>query len=138
VIGGLTSKNKLKKEISPTRPYVTTKVRVGERPEDAGRGVEGREVFVEQGDVAGALVEAEFDAEARPVRTLSEVEEGPVATDDFRMDDLGRRPVEDPLQTDKHVMFVRPGENGFQVELEHYLQDREAGMHRLIAEEDQP
>ena len=137
-IAGFTNKSRWKRDVAFTRPYVETRTLVGAQPGRTLDGdLEGLALRVELGSEAEALARGETDARVIPVRTLSGAR-GPVAAEDYVLDDLGLRPTDIELKADKHVMAVRFGENAWLVELERFLLQREAEIRRLVMEEGRP
>jgi polar amino acid transport system substrate-binding protein len=128
VAGGMTKRSPWRTEASPTRPYASTRLVLGLPP-----GTERADVVaVERGTEAARLVE---DARLEPVDELPDGR--PAAVHEWLLDDLGLRPAQE-LQTDQHVMFVRMGENAFQVRLEEYLEANRGSVPRLLAEQGRP
>lgn len=133
VAGGMTKRSPWKKEASPTRPFATSRLVLGV-PEGVG---EPEAVVVERGSEAVGLVERKLDAQPMPVEDLHDARDRPAAVHDWLLDDLGLRAGEE-LHSDKHVMFVRMGENAFQVELERYLEANRDQVPRLLEQEGRP
>ena len=94
-------------------------------------------VAVERGSEAYGLVERKLDARAVPVEELRDARGRPAAVHDWLLDDLGLRAAEE-LQSDQHVMFVRMGENAFQVKLERYLEANRDAVPRLLDRQGRP
>jgi polar amino acid transport system substrate-binding protein len=126
VAGGMTKRSPWKKEASPTRPYATTRLVLGLPAGTTTADV----VQVERGTEAVGLVE-----DAEPVDQLREGR--PAAVHEWLLDDLGLRAARE-LGTDRHVMFVRMGENAFQVRLEEYLEAERDSVPRLLEELGRP
>jgi polar amino acid transport system substrate-binding protein len=133
VAGGMTKRSPWKKEASPTRPFATSRLVLG-MPEGAA---EPEAVVVERGSEAVGLVERKLDARPEPVEDLHDARGRPAAVHDWLLDDLGLRAGEE-LQSDEHVMFVRMGENAFQVELERYLEAHRDAVPQLLEQEGRP
>jgi hypothetical protein len=97
----------------------------------------GVRVAAELGGEPEGLLERKTDAEVVAVPSLDGVR-GPVAAEDFVLDDLGLEPIGVRLAKQKHVMAVRPGENAFMVALERFLLDRDGEIRRLVSEAGRP
>lgn len=135
VIGGITDTTRWKKEAAMTKPYLTTHLVIGMPP---GQDLQdGTRVITENGRSAAALVERKTNAV--PVRQddLSEAQGKPAAVDEWLLDDLGLREAKS-LEASEHVMLTAPGENGFLVELEHFLLDRKDRALELLESEGRP
>ena len=131
VAGGMTKRSQWK-EASPTRQFATTRLVLGlpvGAPDDPAVDA------VERGSEAAGLAERTLDARIAPVEALPRGR--PAVVDDWLLDDLGLRAGRE-LRTSKHVMFVRMGENAFQVELERYLHARGGEVARLLEEQGRP
>jgi polar amino acid transport system substrate-binding protein len=136
VVAGLASNGSWTAEVTPTHPYLTTQVVVGFPDSIEGEDIAGLEVAVEPGTEAAGLLEK---TDADPVRLADFGSwEGPIATDDWLLDDLG---LEDRgvqlLETD-HVFAAATGENAFLTRLERYLLAHEAEAERLLEEHGRP
>lgn len=135
VIGGITDRTRWKKEVGMTKPYLTTHLVVG-LPE--GRDLEdGDRIATERGTGATALLEQKTGAIPVPRDTLEGLEGRPAVVDDWLLDDLRLRPATS-LEHSEHVMLTAPGENGFLVELEHFLLDRKGRAIALLREAGKP
>jgi polar amino acid transport system substrate-binding protein len=138
VIGGFTKKTRWKKDVALTRPYVSTRSVVGTEP---GSTVEddfdGVRVAVERGTEQEALLEKKTEAEVVPVDSLADAN-GPVAAEEFVLDDLDLEAAGDELKKEKHVMALPFGENAWMVRLERFLLNREDEIERLVREEGRP
>lgn len=135
VIGGVTDRTRWKKEVGMTKPYLTTRLVVG-LPEKRDLG-DGERIATERGTGATALLEQKTGAIPVPRDTLEGVEGRPAVVDEWLLDDLRLQPVE-ALKHEEHVMLTAPGENGFLVELEHFLLERRARALDLLREEGRP
>ena len=118
-----------------TKPYLTTHLVVG-LPEDRELK-DGERVATERGTGATALLEQKTGAIPVPRDTLEGLEGRPAVVDDWLLDDLRLKPAE-ALKHEEHVMLTAPGENGFLVELEHFLLDRKGRAIALLREEGKP
>lgn len=138
VVGGMTKKTRWKKDAAPTRPYVTTETVVGVRPgTSADDKLKGERITVELGTEAEELAVKKTDADIVPVADLSGAK-GPVAAEEFVLDDLGLVASDITLSKEKHVMLVPFGENAWMVRLERFLLNREDQIERLVREEGRP
>jgi polar amino acid transport system substrate-binding protein len=133
VAGGMTKRSPWKKEASPTRPFATSRLVLGL----PASGDEPDTVVVERGSEAVGLVERKLDARPEPVEDLHDARGRPAAVHEWLLDDLGLRAGEE-LQSGEHVMFVRMGENAFQVELERYLEANRDAVPGLLEQEGRP
>ena len=134
VIGGITDKTRWKRDVAPTKPYLTTHMVVGMPPGEDLR--DGQRVAYEAGSVAGSLVDKNTDGVPYEVDSLQGVK-GPVAVDEWLLDDL-RLEREASLVADEHVMLVAPGENRWLVTLERFLLDRKQRALALLQQEGKP
>ena len=137
VIGGLTAESPWEKEAALTRPYLETKLVVGVPagstvPDD----LDGVGVAVEEGTEGAGLLEQRTEAVARRVPDLGGTE-GPAVVGDWQLDDLGLQEHEE-LETEKHVMAAKLGENAFLVRLERFLLGRDREVRRVLEEEGRP
>jgi polar amino acid transport system substrate-binding protein len=138
VIGGLTKKSRWKKEAALTRPYVSVPTLVGAPPgEGLPDDLDRVKVSVELGSEAEGLLERKTEARVSPVDSLAGVE-GPVAAQQYVLDDLGLEPTSTELKKDKHVMALPFGENAWMVRLERFLLNREDEIRRLVREKGRP
>lgn len=60
--------------------------------------------------------------------------EGPVAVDNWLLDDLGLVETGITLEETDHVMAVRMGENAWMTELERFILERQEIVERLLDE----
>ncbi|HWT93377.1 MAG TPA: transporter substrate-binding domain-containing protein [Solirubrobacteraceae bacterium] len=135
VIGGITDKTRWKKEAALTKPYLTTHLVIGMPP---GQDLQdGTRVITENGRSAAALVERKTDAVPVRADDLETARGKPAAVDEWLLDDLGLREAKS-LEASEHVMLTAPGENGFLVELEHFLLDRKQRALELLDTEGRP
>jgi polar amino acid transport system substrate-binding protein len=139
ILAGLTSKSRWKKDVAFTRPYVETRTVVGapagaSYPDDFA----GVPVAVELGAEEEGLLEQRTDARVVPVADLASRAGEPAAVHDYLLDDLDLTDTGTELDTAKHVMAVKLGENAFLVRLERYLLNREEEIRRLLAREGRP
>lgn len=135
VIGGITDKTLWKKEAALTKPYLTTHLVIGMPP---GQDLQdGTRVITENGTAATALVERKTDAVPVRVDDLGDARGKPAAVDEWLLDDLDLREAKS-LEANEHVMLTSPGENGFLVELEHFLLDRKQRALELLERDGKP
>ena len=134
VIGGLTKKSPWKKQVSLTRPYISTRIVVGFPPgaPQPADDLKGLSVQVERGTDAEGLLDRKTDATPVAVEELRRGE--PAAADEYLLSDLGLRESGTRLAKVKHVMAVVAGENAFQVRLERFLLDANPEVRRLLHE----
>ncbi len=135
VVGGLTDQDPWTAQVTFTRPYVTTRSVVAvPEGEPAPEDVEGRTVRLEADSQLEGLLRA-AGAEPQVVPDAGEGT-GPVAVEDWQLDLHGLRETEVELRSDQHVWAVRPGESGWQVEVERFLLRLDpARVQRLLDEE---
>lgn len=123
VLGGLTEASPWRDRVGMTHPYYVSHAVVA-IPADAAvpASLEGLSVAVKPGS---GLREALQERGARiEVRESLAGAEGAVATDRWRIDALGLRPLPDVLARTRHVLAVPPGENALLLELETFLRNR--------------
>jgi polar amino acid transport system substrate-binding protein len=139
ILAGLTSKSHWKKDVAFTRPYVETRSVVGA---PAGRSYPddfaGVPVAVELGAEEEGLLEQRTDARVVPVTDIATRAGEPAAVHDYLLDDLRLADSGTELDSAKHVMAVKLGENAFLVRLERFLLDREDEIRRLLVREGRP
>jgi polar amino acid transport system substrate-binding protein len=139
ILAGLTSKSRWKKDVAFTRPYVETRSVVGA---PAGRSYPddfaGVPVAVELGTEEEGLLEQRTDARVVPVTDIATRAGEPAAVHDYLLDDLRLADSGTELDSAKHVMAVKLGENAFLVRLERFLLDREDEIRRLLLREGRP
>jgi hypothetical protein len=73
-----------------------------------------------------------------PVTELGSRVGRPAAVHDYLLDDLRLADSGTELDSAKHVMAVKLGENAFMVRLERFLLEREDEIARLLVEEGRP
>jgi polar amino acid transport system substrate-binding protein len=139
IVGGLTSKSRWKKDVAFTRPYVESRAVVG-IPEDGSYPDDfaGVPVGAELGSEEEGLLAQKTDARVAPVRDLASRAGRPAAVPDYLLDDLRLTDSGTELDSTRHVMAVKLGENAFMVRLERFLLDREDEIERLLMEEGRP
>jgi polar amino acid transport system substrate-binding protein len=138
VVAGLTNESRWQHDVALTRPYVETRTVVAvERGRSVDDDLEGIRVLAERGGEAAALLDKKTDAEVVQVDSLAGTD-GPVAAEDFVLDDLDLQETGIELGREKHVMAAPLGENAFLVRLERFLLNREAEIERLVRKEGTP
>jgi polar amino acid transport system substrate-binding protein len=138
VIGGLTRASEWKRTVTLTRPYVTTEIVLAAPPgTEVPDDLDGVGVGVEEHSEAATELERQTDADPVPVERLEDFE-GPVAVEDYLLDDLGLVGTNRSLAEDEHVMAVPDGENAWLTELEHFLLDNGEEAQELLGREDRP
>ncbi|HYF28195.1 MAG TPA: transporter substrate-binding domain-containing protein [Baekduia sp.] len=141
VIAGLTRHSPWQREVTLTRPYLTTQWVIAapdERTADAlSEDLEGQVVAVEAHSEIAAKLAEDTDAEVRPVDDIGAAS-GPKAVPDYLLDDLGLVRTDAELDEHEHAMAVPMGENAFLVELERFLLDSEHEAGRLLEREARP
>jgi hypothetical protein len=95
-------------------------------------------VAVELGSEEEGLLEQRTDARVVPVTDLASRAGEPAAVHDYLLDDLRLADSGTELDSAKHVMAVKLGENAFLVRLERFLLDREDEIRRLLTKEGRP
>ena len=136
MIGGLTSTSKISSEVTLTHPYLTTQVVVAVPPgSPVVEDITGVEVAVEEGTDAAGILE-KTDAIPRRVPDISQVD-GPVAVENYLLDDLGLRDTGVRLLESDHVMAVPHGENDWLVEVERFLLTHTAEIGSILEGSDE-
>lgn len=137
VVGGLTADTPWADQAGITVPYLTTQQVVGVEPgESLPPDLSGLEVAVEDGDAAAGFLRR---VDAVPVRVAALTDaRGPVAVDDWLLDDLGLTDSGVTLRESSHVMAVPLGENAWQVRLEQFLLNDAGLPAELLAEHGRP
>ncbi|MFI5495853.1 substrate-binding periplasmic protein [Actinoplanes sp. NPDC051859] len=126
VIGGLDATSPWLEQASLTRPYVTTKTVIAAPPGvPVPDDLAGTRVAVSAGTAEVAALAAE-DAVVVSVPEVTGAEGLPVVIGEWRLSELGFESSGHELSTQDHVWAVSPGENGWQVEVEHFLLDLSA------------
>jgi polar amino acid transport system substrate-binding protein len=141
VIAGLTRRSVWMHGAALTRPYLTTQSVIA-APDAAtahrlSEDLEGERIAVEANSPEAAKLEMDTDATVVPVDDLTKVD-GPVATHDYLLDELGLVRTDAELDEHEHAMAVSLGENAMLVALERFLLDRESRAGELLAREGKP
>ena len=141
VIAGFTRHTPWQTEVAITRPYLTTKTVIAAPDEETAvalsEDLEGREIAAEEGTAAAGKLYEDTDASVTLVEDIA-THDGPVAVEDFLVDDLGYVPTDAELTEDEHAMAVSAGENAFMVELERFLLDNEQTARDILQREGTP
>jgi polar amino acid transport system substrate-binding protein len=141
VIAGLTRKSPWQTEVTLTRPYLNTQWVIAAPDErtarDLSEDLEGHEVAVEANSELAAKLYEDTDATVVPVDDVAEAD-GPVAVEDYLLDDLGLVRTDAELDEQEHAMAVAMGENAFLVELERFLLDSGNEAAHILEREDDP
>jgi polar amino acid transport system substrate-binding protein len=135
VIAGLTRRTLWMHGAAITRPYLTTQTVIA-APDQAtadklSEDLGGVEIAVEANSPEAAKLEMDTDAKVVPVDDITQVD-GPVAVQDYLLDDLGLVRTDAELDEHEHAMAVSMGENAMLVTLERFLLDREAHAGELL------
>jgi polar amino acid transport system substrate-binding protein len=141
VIAGLNRRSVWQKEVTLTRPYLNTQWVIAAPDERTARALsedlEGHEVAVEANSGIAAKLAEDTDATVMPVDDLTQVD-GPMAVEDYLLDDLGLVRTDVELDEHEHAMAVSMGENAFLVELERFLLDSAGDAEAILAREGKP
>ena len=133
VVGGVTDSTPWGKYVGLTGPFFEETYAVGFPGEPPPQSLKGVEVAVREGDPA-AFYLSEQGARATRVESLTPVS-GPVAAPTWELEGLGLKPSGKELHTEKHVMVVAPGENGFLKRLEEFLSRERPQVKGLLQKE---
>jgi polar amino acid transport system substrate-binding protein len=133
VIGGLTADSPWAEPVGLTSPYLTTRLVVGiPAGSPSLEDLDGVRVAVEIGTEAEGLLDRE-DAIPQPLEDLTAAR-GPVAVEDWALQDLGLRDSGIELDVSEHVMAVPHGENALLTNLEQFLSEAETKTDALLEE----
>ncbi|MEV6596162.1 transporter substrate-binding domain-containing protein [Actinoplanes sp. NPDC051346] len=122
VVGGLDAQSPWIEHASLTRPYVTTRTFIAVPPGVAvPDDLSGVRIAVPAGTAEVAALTSE-DADVVAVPEVTGSEGLPVVVGEWRLGDK-LRASEHELAKQDHVWAVPPGENGWQVQVEHFLLD---------------
>jgi polar amino acid transport system substrate-binding protein len=135
VIGGFDATAPWTKQVSLTRPYLTTHSVVAVPSGTLVPGtLEGLDVTVELGTVEEAYVRS-HGGHPRPVTEIDRAD-GAVVVDDWRLDELGLVASEIEITTSEHVVAVPLGESGWQTHVERFLlQTPQNSLRQLLVAE---
>jgi polar amino acid transport system substrate-binding protein len=138
-IGGFTNDSLLKRKVSLSRSYVSTHLEVAtEDGGDIADDLEGVRVAVLAHSPGEGRLRQATKAIVLPTDDITDVPEGAgaVAAWDFELDDLGLRQTSKELVKERHVVALPPGENAWQVEVEHFLLDRGEEIAQALREQE--
>jgi polar amino acid transport system substrate-binding protein len=139
VAAGLNRRSEWQRVAALTRPYLTTKVVIAAPDEQTAAELSddlgGRRIAVEANSPEASKLSQDTDAISREVADPAQQAHGPVAIDDFMLDELGLVPTDAELDEHEHCMAVAMGENAFLVELERFLLDREHEAAQILEQE---
>ena len=116
-----------------TRPYFQERVVVGiPKTANAPASLKGQSVAVGPAEATAALL---IKKDARPVRMADvTAATGPAAAPDWLLENAGFTLTGFELEHKKHVIATPPGENGWIMRLEEFLQDQRPRMKTLLQE----
>lgn len=132
VVGGVTDRTPWSKYVGLTAPYFEERYAVG-FPSTPSKELKGVEVSVREGDPAAYYLSKKGAVPTR-VAGLTPLS-GPVAAPVWELESLGLTPSDETLHTEKHVMVIAPGENGFLKRLEEFLARERAEVKGLLQRE---
>lgn len=134
LIAGLTRTSKISSEAALTHPYLTTQVVVATPPGENLEDIAGVEVAVEANTEAAGILEK---TDAVPVRVEDVTKVGgPVAIENYLLDDLDLEDTGVRLIETDHVMAVPHGENAWLVRLERFLLSDPGMIDQILEEND--
>jgi polar amino acid transport system substrate-binding protein len=135
VVGGVTDSTPWAKYVGLTGPYFEETYAVGFPASTApSKELKGVSVAVRAGDPAAYYLLKEG---AVPVRVPDlKGTSGPAAAPTWELEGMGLVPAETELHTEKHVMAVAPGENGFLKRLEEFLARERPHVKELLQKEE--
>jgi polar amino acid transport system substrate-binding protein len=135
VVGGVTDQTPWSKYVGLTGPYFEETYAVGFPASAApGKELKGLSVAVREGDPVAYYL-AEEDAVPVRVADLTQAGGGPVAAPVWELERMGLVPSGGELHSEKHVMAVPPGENGFLKRLEEFLARERPRVRELLQKE---
>ncbi len=135
VIAGLTYDSPWSTEVGMTQPYYTSILAIGAPvgmplPGDFSETLEGYKIGVPLGRAVGGYVE-EAGAVPVPVKDRPSYP-GPIAAYTWQLKRWGFKNTGVTLYEYDHVIAVPPGENGWLVELEHFVLSRRNQVHAWL------
>lgn len=134
VVGGLTESSPGLDKVAQSIPYLTTRLAVGVvQGAPAFNDLSGREVAAPLGSETAALLK-EQGAVPVLVRDLQGASP-PIAAYDWQLAAWELMPTGLELAQEKHIMTAPPGENGWLVRLERFLDARRQRARQLLVEE---
>lgn len=131
VVGGFTESTPWRKDVGLTNSYFENQIKVGvPRSTPSLEDLKGVRVGAKQGEAVAAFLE---DEDAIPVRVddPSQVN-GPVAASEWQLELWGFVVTDIELHTEKHVMIVPPGENGWLARLEQFLRQQRTQVKGML------
>jgi len=131
VIGGITDETPWSKYVGLTGPYFEETLTVGvPAATPPPKQVEGMQVYARSGEPIMAYLKKKGAAPVA-VEDLSQAG-GAVAAPRWKIEQLGLVGTDVVLHTEKHVMAVPPGENGFLKRLEEFLHRQRPQVKNLL------
>lgn len=124
VAAGLAEGDPWGSRVTFTPPIAHSRLVVASPSGDPVDDLADREVLVEQGTVAEALLRT-VGATPRPVAALPEHPEGLVAVEDWRLDSLGLTATPRVLLEEAHVLALPTGENAWLTTVQDFLASHE-------------
>ncbi|MBA3438797.1 MAG: transporter substrate-binding domain-containing protein [Pyrinomonadaceae bacterium] len=134
VVGGITESTPWQKDVGLTNSYFENQIKVGvPRSSPLLENLKGVRVAAKQGEAVAAYLEEE---DAIPVRVddPSQVN-GPVAASEWQLEQWGFAVTDMELHTEKHVMIVPPGENGWLARLEQFLHEQRTQVKGMLQQQ---
>lgn len=132
LIGGITDNTPWSKYVGLTGPYFEETIAVGvPTSTPPPKDVEGMPISVKSGDAVAAYLKRK-GARVVSVADLSQATTGPVAAPVWKLEQLGLTRTGVELHTEKHVMAIPPGENGFLKRLEEFLSQQRSQVKGLL------
>jgi polar amino acid transport system substrate-binding protein len=131
LVGGVTDQTPWSKYVGLTGPYFEETYAVGfPGSPPPPKNLKGVEVTVREGDPAAYYLTKEGAAAVRVIKL--EPVNGPVAAPTWELERMGLVPSATELHSEKHVMAVAPGENGFLKRLEEFLSRERPRVKELL------
>jgi polar amino acid transport system substrate-binding protein len=116
VLSGITTDSPWTEKLAATMPYVTTRTVVASKG-DAPSELSGLQILVRRGDASAASLRSD-KAKVISVDAVRASHAPVVAVEEWRATALGYHPTNTVLDTQKHVLLVPPGENGWLLALD--------------------
>lgn len=135
VVGGLDDDSPWEPRVALTRPYYESEILVGgPKGAPAVEDLSGRRVSVRPGSLAAAKVR---DEGGEPVEADDPFAAGValVAAPRWEIQARGLEPIGGPLEARKHVLAAPPGENGWMLHVERFLDRNGERVHDLLRAE---
>ncbi len=131
VIGGFTDNTAWSKYVGLTSPYFEEHIIVGVPPSTSPPdNIKGLRIYTKSGETTAAYLKRK-GAVPVEVEDVSQTG-GTVAAPEWKLEQLGIAGTKIVLSTEKHVMAVAPGENGFLKRLEEFLARERAEVKNLL------